>query len=81
LKHCVASGCKQYIICQGPLVLLLSCPGFEQEYVRVLLLLLLLLRQALVGHFAAQGQPGRVEACVVHLPIMSLDLNQVGFRD
>jgi hypothetical protein len=33
--------------------------------------------QALVEHFAGKGQPGRVEACVVHLPIMSLDLNQV----
>jgi hypothetical protein len=43
----------------------------------LLLLLLLLPDQALVGHFAAKGQPGRVEACVVHLPIMSLDLNQV----
>jgi hypothetical protein len=33
--------------------------------------------QALVEHFAGMGQPDRVEACVVHLPIMSLDLNQV----
>lgn len=33
--------------------------------------------QALVEHFDRKGQPGRVEACVVHLPIMSLDLNQV----
>lgn len=33
--------------------------------------------QALVEHFAGLNQPGRVEACVVHLPIMSMDLNQV----
>lgn len=36
--------------------------------------------QALVDHFAALGQPGRVEAVVVHLSIMSLDLNQVGWQ-
>jgi hypothetical protein len=30
-----------------------------------------------VEHFARLNQPGRVEACVVHLPIMSMDLNQV----
>ncbi|WIA09423.1 hypothetical protein OEZ85_008828 [Tetradesmus obliquus] len=33
--------------------------------------------QALVQHFAAVGQPERVEGCVLHLSIASLDLDQV----
>lgn len=34
--------------------------------------------QALVDHFSALGQPQRVERCVLHMNITSLDLNQVG---
>lgn len=34
--------------------------------------------QALVEHFAARGQPERVERCVLHLSIAALDLDQVG---
>jgi hypothetical protein len=33
--------------------------------------------QALVEHFAAKGEPERVERCVLHLSIASLDLDQV----
>ena len=43
-----------------------------------MLLCLLVLLQALVQHFAAVGQPERVEGCVLHLSIASLDLDQVG---
>ncbi len=32
---------------------------------------------ALVEHFAAAGQPGRVERCVLHINVLSLDLDQV----
>jgi hypothetical protein len=36
--------------------------------------------QALVEHFAARGEVERVERCVLHLSIASLDLDQVGGR-
>ncbi len=33
--------------------------------------------QALVQHFSASGELHRVERCVLHMDIMSLDLDQV----
>lgn len=33
--------------------------------------------QALVEHFASKGEHARVETCVLHMSIASLDLNQV----
>ena len=52
-------------------------PPSEYPLLTPPLLTLLLISQALVEHCSALGRPERVERCVLHLDVLSLDLDQV----